>query len=79
MQGGTLGQDVAQINPNVKVGIIPTPAIHPGDDPIWIGGERYTLAAWKDSPQLEEAKEFIAFMAWRMPNKWLKPHRFLQG
>ncbi|MGM3042165.1 extracellular solute-binding protein, partial [Bacillus cereus group sp. BC46] len=36
MQGGTLGQDVAQINPNVKVGIIPTPAIHPGDDPIWI-------------------------------------------
>ncbi|MET4566907.1 ABC transporter substrate-binding protein [Bacillus subtilis] len=63
MQGGTLGQEVAQINPNVKVGIIPTPAIHPGDDPIWIGGERYTLAAWKDSPQLKEAKEFIAFMA----------------
>lgn len=63
MQGGTLGQDVAQINPNVKVGIIPTPAIHPGDDPIWIGGERYTLAAWKDSPQLNEAKDFIAFMA----------------
>lgn len=63
MQGGTLGQDVAQINPNVKVGIIPTPAIHSGDDPIWIGGERYTLAAWKDSPHLKEAKQFIAFMA----------------
>lgn len=63
MQGGTLGQDVAQINPNVEVGIIPTPAIHPGDDPIWIGGERYTLTAWKDSPQLIEAKDFIAFMA----------------
>ncbi|MBY8913089.1 ABC transporter substrate-binding protein [Bacillus sp. YC2] len=63
MQGGTLGQDVAQINPKVKVGIIPTPAIHQGDSPVWIGGERYTLAAWKDSPHLKEAKQFIAFMA----------------
>ncbi|MEC1391801.1 ABC transporter substrate-binding protein [Bacillus velezensis] len=63
LQGGTLGQDVAQINPKVKVGIIPTPAVHKGDAPVWIGGERYTLAAFKDSPRLEEAKQFIAFMA----------------
>ncbi len=54
LQGGTLGQDVAQINPKVKVGIIPTPAVHKGDAPVWIGGERYTLAAFKDSRGLKK-------------------------
>lgn len=56
MQGGTLGQDVAQINPNVKIGIIPTPAIHPGDNPIWIGGERYTLAKMERFASIKRGK-----------------------
>lgn len=61
--GGSLGQDVTNVNPNVKLGIIPTPALHEGDEPSWIGGERHTIAAWKDSPHLAEAKQFLAFIA----------------
>ncbi|MGG3622399.1 extracellular solute-binding protein [Bacillus gobiensis] len=63
ISGGSLGQDVANVNPEVQLGIMPNPAIHEGDEPSWIGGERHTLAAWKDSRHLDEAKQFLAFIA----------------
>ncbi|KSU88246.1 binding protein msmE [Priestia veravalensis] len=61
--GGSLGPDATELNPEVKVGTIPVPAVHKGDAQSWIGGERFTLAAWKDSKNLDEAKEFIEFAA----------------
>lgn len=63
VMGGTVGTDVTEANPDVKLGIIPMPAIHDGDDPSWIGGERYTMSAWKDSDHKEEAKQFIDYIS----------------
>ena len=61
--GASLGPAVTEINPEIKVGVMPVPAFWEGDDPSWIGGERYTVAAFKDSKHLEEAKQFIEFVA----------------
>ncbi|CAH0343947.1 ABC transporter substrate-binding protein [Bacillus sp. CECT 9360] len=61
--GGMLGPSVEELNPKVKLGVIPMPVIHEGDEPSWIGGERHTLAVWKDSKMKEEAKKFIEFIS----------------
>ncbi|MET3688626.1 raffinose/stachyose/melibiose transport system substrate-binding protein [Priestia megaterium] len=61
--GGSLGPDATELNPEVKVGTVPVPAIHKGGTQSWIGGERFTLAAWKDSKHLKEAKKFIEFVS----------------
>ncbi|UOQ45614.1 extracellular solute-binding protein [Halobacillus salinarum] len=61
--GGSIGPAVEKLNPDVKVGVIPMPAIHEGDKPSWIGGERHTVAVWKDTKHKEEAKKFIEFLA----------------
>lgn len=61
--GGMLGPSVQDLNPDIKLGVIPMPAIHEGGIQSWIGGERHTLAVWKDSENKDAAKEFIAFMA----------------
>ncbi|MGR6126147.1 ABC transporter substrate-binding protein [Paenibacillus sp. SER-28] len=60
---GSLGPDATELNPDVKVGTMPVPAIHEGDKPSWIGGERHTLAVWKDTEYPEEARRFIEFLA----------------
>lgn len=61
--GGSLGTEVEKLNPDLEVGMVPMPVIHEGDTPSWIGGERHTMAAWKDSKHLKEAKKFISFLA----------------
>ncbi|WP_148629985.1 ABC transporter substrate-binding protein [Bacillus sp. E214] len=61
--GGTQGPTVEEMNPDVKLGVLPMPAIHEGDKQSWIGGERHTLAVWKDSKNKDAAKKFIEFMA----------------
>ncbi|KLK99469.1 binding protein msmE [Bacillus pumilus] len=61
--GGSLGPEATELNPSIKVGTMPVPAIHEGDEQSWIGGERFTVAAWKDSKHLKEAKQFIDFLA----------------
>lgn len=61
--GGMLGPTIAELNPDIQLGVIPMPVIHEGDEPSWIGGERHTLAVWKDSKQKEEAKKFIEFIS----------------
>lgn len=61
--GGSLGPEATELNQSIKVGTMPVPAIHKGDKQSWIGGERFTVAAWKDSKHLKEAKEFIDFLA----------------
>ncbi|WP_416147339.1 ABC transporter substrate-binding protein [Salipaludibacillus sp. HK11] len=60
---GAFGRDVQELNPEVEVGTMPVPAFYEGDDPSWIGGERHTLAAYDESENLEEAKQFIEFLA----------------
>ncbi|WFA07366.1 extracellular solute-binding protein [Bacillus sp. HSf4] len=59
----SIGADTKEVNPDIQLGVIPTPAVHEGDKPSWIGGERHTVAAWKDSEHLDEAKRFIEFAA----------------
>lgn len=61
--GGMLGPSVEELNPEVKLGVIPMPVIHKGDDPVWIGGERHTLAVWKDSKHKKEAKKFLEYIS----------------
>ncbi|MGE6632250.1 ABC transporter substrate-binding protein [Bacillus sp. NPDC077027] len=61
--GGSLGPETTTLNPSVKVGTMPVPSIHEGGQQSWIGGERFTVAAWKDSKHLKEAKQFIDFLA----------------
>ncbi|KML10729.1 binding protein msmE [Bacillus safensis] len=61
--GGSLGPEATELNSSIEVGTMPVPAIHEGDEQSWIGGERFTVAAWKDSKHLKEAKQFIDFLA----------------
>jgi raffinose/stachyose/melibiose transport system substrate-binding protein len=60
---GSIGPDATEMNPEVQVGLVPTPAIHEGDDPSWIGGERFTFSVAKKSEVKDEAKQFIDFLA----------------
>jgi raffinose/stachyose/melibiose transport system substrate-binding protein len=61
--GGAFGPAVTELNPDIQVGTIPVPAYWEGDEPSWIGGERNTFAVFKDSEKLDEAKQFIEFLA----------------
>ncbi|UFT98671.1 extracellular solute-binding protein [Radiobacillus kanasensis] len=61
--GGMLGPAIKELNPDIQLGVIPMPAIHDGGVQSWIGGERHTMAAWKDSEHLEEAKKFIEYIS----------------
>lgn len=61
--GPSLADEVYKVDPNVKIGYMPVPAWYPDDEPNFSGGERYTMGAWKDSPNLAEAKALIAFFA----------------
>ncbi|ENH97775.1 melibiose ABC transporter substrate-binding protein MsmE [Gracilibacillus halophilus YIM-C55.5] len=54
---------VKELNPDAELGVMPVPAIHEGDDPSWIGGERHSMAIWKDTEHPEEAKKFIEFLS----------------
>jgi raffinose/stachyose/melibiose transport system substrate-binding protein len=63
MMSGSIGREVTELNPEVKLGTMPVPAIHSDDKPSWIGGERFTLAISKESEHKEEAKKFIEFIA----------------
>jgi len=62
MLNGSVGREVSELNPEVQVGTIPVPAIHEGDSPSWIGGERHTFAVSKNSEHKEEAKQFIEYL-----------------
>ncbi|UOE95127.1 ABC transporter substrate-binding protein [Alkalihalobacillus sp. LMS39] len=61
--GGAFGPAVTELNPDIQVGTFPVPAYWEGDEPSWIGGERNTFAVFKDSQKLDEAKQFIEFLA----------------
>ncbi|WP_028391938.1 ABC transporter substrate-binding protein [Bacillus cihuensis] len=60
---GSLGPDATELNPDVKIGTMPVPAIHEGDQPSWIGGERHTIAISKNTKHADEARRFLDFIA----------------
>jgi raffinose/stachyose/melibiose transport system substrate-binding protein len=60
---GAIGPEVEKINPDIQIGTQPMPAIFDGGVQSWIGGERHTVALWKDSEHPEEARKFIEFLA----------------
>ncbi|OXS75659.1 ABC transporter substrate-binding protein [Domibacillus enclensis] len=63
MMSGSIGRESTELNPEVKIGTMPVPAIHEDDQPSWIGGERFTLAVSKNSEHKEEAKQFIEYIS----------------
>ncbi|GGH73700.1 raffinose/stachyose/melibiose transport system substrate-binding protein [Pullulanibacillus pueri] len=60
---GSFGPETTALNKDVQVGLLPTPAFYPNQKPVYTGGERYTVAVWKDSKHQKEAKEFIDFIS----------------
>jgi raffinose/stachyose/melibiose transport system substrate-binding protein len=60
---GSIGPEATKLNSNVKVGLIPNPAVYSTEQPSFIGGERYTYAVWKDSPYKKQAEKFIDFIS----------------
>lgn len=60
---GSIGPDTTEMNPEVEVGLLPTPAVHEGDDPSWVGGERFTLSIAENSEVKDEAKLFIDYIS----------------
>ncbi|MDC3417518.1 ABC transporter substrate-binding protein [Aquibacillus salsiterrae] len=54
---------VKELNPEAELGVMPMPAIREGGEQTWIGGERHTMAVWKDTKYPEESRKFIEFLA----------------
>lgn len=63
MANSDIAPTVQQLNPKIQLGTMPVPAIYKGDQPVWIGGERFTMAVWKDSKYKPQAEKFIEFLA----------------
>lgn len=62
MLNGSIGREVTKLNPELKVGTMPVPAIHPGDSPSWIGGERLTLAVSKNRNILKKQSNLSSIL-----------------
>src|SRR5699024_10273679 len=48
-----------ELNPDIDLGVMPMPAIHDDESRSCVGGERHTVALWKDSEHKEEGNIFI--------------------
>lgn len=55
--------EIKRVNPEVSVDMMPIPSMADGDIPTFAGGERSTLAVWKDSGNLEAALKVVDFCA----------------
>src|SRR5699024_3817615 len=63
IMGTVPSESVNELNPDVDVGVMPMRAIHDDESRSRIGGERHTVALWKDSEHKEEARKFLDFLA----------------
>lgn len=61
--GPAFMDSVHAIAPDMKIGIMPVPSMVAGDAPTFAGGERNTLAVWKDTKHLDEAKKLLQYFA----------------
>lgn len=49
--------------PDANLGMIPIPVADPSKEPIAISGENMSYGIWKDSKNIDEAKQFLEFLA----------------
>jgi raffinose/stachyose/melibiose transport system substrate-binding protein len=61
--GPYISDEVHKINPDVKIGLMPVPAIEAGDEPNFSGGEHSSMGIWKDTKHSKEAKKLLQFFA----------------
>lgn len=61
--GAYVIDEAKKTNPNVKLSMMPIPAWYADDAPTFAGGEKSTLAVWKDSKNLDAAMKLIDFCA----------------
>ncbi|WP_223285284.1 ABC transporter substrate-binding protein [Paenibacillus sp. PL91] len=61
--GSYIIEEARKLNPEFKGGFMPIPTIKEGDTPTFAGGEKTTFGVWKDSPNIEAAKKYVAFFA----------------
>ncbi|OBZ13910.1 binding protein msmE [Bacillus sp. FJAT-26390] len=61
--GSYVIEEAKTFNPNFKGGFMPIPSIHEGDTPTFAGGEKTTFGVWKDSPNIDAAKKYVAYFA----------------
>ncbi|MFC5450079.1 ABC transporter substrate-binding protein [Paenibacillus aestuarii] len=61
--GPFLIEEAKKTNPNVKGGLMPIQAAVAGDKTTFAGGEKTTWGIWKDTPNAEAAKKFVAYYA----------------
>jgi len=63
MIGPDIIPSAQEINPDFKGGIMPIPAVFPGDTPAFQGGEMNSWGVWKDTQNAEAAKLYLQFAA----------------
>jgi raffinose/stachyose/melibiose transport system substrate-binding protein len=61
--GPYLIEEALKTNPALIGGMMPIPSMVAGDSPTMVGGEKTTWGVWKDSPNMDAAKRFVAFYA----------------
>lgn len=61
--GPFLCEEALKTNPDLNCGLMPIPALVEGDTPTFAGGELTTWGIWKDSKNIDAAKELIDFYA----------------
>ncbi|TDF89803.1 ABC transporter substrate-binding protein [Paenibacillus piri] len=54
---------VHKLKPEMKVGLMPIPAMSANDKPSFSGGERSTMGIWKESKNIPEAKKLMSYFA----------------
>jgi len=63
MQGPSFVDAAHKLKPDMKIGLMPIPAMSASDEPSFSGGERFTMGIWKDSKNIPEAKKLLSFFA----------------
>ncbi len=61
--GPYLIEEALKINPDLKAGLMPIQSVVAGDTPTLAGGEKTTWGVWKDTPNSEAARKFVAYFA----------------
>ena len=61
--GPYLIEEAKKINPSIKGGMMPIPSMVAGDEATFVGGEKTTFGVWKDSPNIDAAKRYVAYFA----------------
>ncbi len=61
--GNYVVSEALTYNADANLGFFPVPAYYEGDKPSLISGERTAIGIWKDSPNADAAKAFLAYLS----------------